>query len=72
VKILSAESDNPAMKVEMSETKPGKEYELKVTPTDLTQPCGATLLIRTNYPANNPEMRFAFGRVVGETRRSSR
>ncbi|MBV9391634.1 MAG: DUF1573 domain-containing protein [Verrucomicrobia bacterium] len=62
-KIISVLSDNPAIKVEMNEVKPGKEYNLQVTPGDLKSPTGATLLIRTDYPPDNPQTRYAYARV---------
>jgi hypothetical protein len=63
VKILSVASDNPAIKAQLSEVKPGKEYEIEITPTDVSQPAGATFLIRTDYPTQNPRTRYAYARV---------
>jgi hypothetical protein len=63
VKILSVVSDNPSIKAELSEVKPGKEYEIQITPTDVSQKGGATLLIRTNYPQQNPQTRYAYARI---------
>ena len=63
VKILSVVSDNPLIKAELSEVKPGKEYEIQVTPADVSQQGGATLLIRTNYPQQNPQTRYAYARI---------
>jgi Protein of unknown function (DUF1573) len=63
VKILSVASDNPSIKAQLSEVKPGKEYEIEITPTDLSQPAGATFLIRTDYPTQNPQTRYAYARV---------
>jgi len=63
VKILSVASDNPSIKAQLSEVKPGKEYEIEITPTDVSQPAGATFLIRTDYPTQNPRTRYAYARV---------
>jgi len=63
VKILSVASDNPSIKAELSEVKPGKEYEIEITPSDLSQPAGATFLIHTNYPTQNPRTLYAYARV---------
>ena len=63
VEILSVISDNPSIKAQLSEVKPGKEYEVQITPTDVTRPIGATLLIRTNYPPQNPQTRYAYARI---------
>jgi hypothetical protein len=62
-KIVSVTSDNPSLKVQTTEVKPGKEYEVQVTPADVNQPAAATLMIRTNYPQNNPETRYAYARI---------
>jgi Protein of unknown function (DUF1573) len=63
VKILSVTSDNPALKVKLTELKPGKEYEARITPDSVAQPAVATLMIRTDYPPNNPETKYAYARV---------
>jgi hypothetical protein len=63
VKILSVASDNPSIKAQLSELKPGKEYQIEITPTDVSQPAGATFLIRTDSPTQNPRTRYAYARV---------
>jgi hypothetical protein len=63
VKVVSVRSDNPAFKVKLIELKPGKEYEIRVTPSKVTQPTGAILVIQTDYPANNPQIRYAYARI---------
>jgi Protein of unknown function (DUF1573) len=62
-KLVSVTSDNPSVKVQTTELKPGKEYEVRVTPADVNQPAAATLMIRTNYPLDNPETRYAYARI---------
>ena len=63
VKILSVSSDNPAIKVRLREVRPGKEYEAQVTPESLAQQAAATLIIRTDYPPDNPQTKYAYARV---------
>jgi hypothetical protein len=45
-KVVSVQADNAAVKLELLEIRPGKELEVKVTPTTTSQPESATLLIR--------------------------
>ena len=63
VKVLSVTSDNPTIKVKLREVKPGKEYEAQVTPDNAAQKASATLVIRTDYPPANPQMRYAYARI---------
>jgi hypothetical protein len=63
VKLLKVDSDNPDIKVEVSEVHPGVEMEVKVTPKNTTRPESATLLVRTDYPADNPQTYYAYARV---------
>jgi hypothetical protein len=62
-KIVSVVSDNPALKVKLTELKPGKEYEAQITPESAAQPAAATLMIRTDYPPDNPETKYAYARI---------
>jgi hypothetical protein len=62
-KIVSVISDNPALKVKLTELKPGKEYEAQITPETVSQPAAATLMIRTDYPPANPETKYAYARI---------
>ena len=62
-KIISVISDNDSVKVQITEVKLGKEYEVQVTPDSVSQPAAATLMIRTNYPLDNPETRYAYARI---------
>jgi hypothetical protein len=62
-KLVSVTSDNPSVKVQITELKPGKEYEVQVTPANVNQPAAATLMIRTNYPLDNPETKYAYARI---------
>jgi hypothetical protein len=62
-KVVSVQADNAAVKVELREIRPGKELEVKVTPTTTSQPGSATLLIRTDYPPENPATHYAYARV---------
>lgn len=64
VKIESVVSDDPGVKVQMSELRTDKEYELQVTPDDTREPAVATLMIKTDYPAANPQTRYAYARII--------
>jgi hypothetical protein len=63
VKVVSVISDNPAMKVKLTEVKPGKEYEAQITPESVGQPAAATLVIQTDYPPDNPQTKYAYARI---------
>jgi hypothetical protein len=63
VKILSVTSDNPAVKVKVTELKPGKEYDAQITPDSVAHPAAATLMIRTDSPPENPETKYAYARI---------
>ena len=62
-KVISGTSDNPALKVKLTEVKPGKEYEAQITPDSVAQPAAATLVIQTNYPPDDPERKYAYARI---------
>ena len=62
-KVLSVESDNPLIKAELTPSQNGKTYEVQITPSDTVRPAGATLIIRTDYPADNPQVRYAYARI---------
>ena len=62
-KVVSVRADNAAVKLEIREIRPGKELEVEVTPTTTSQPGGATLLIRTDSPQQNPTTHYAYARV---------
>jgi hypothetical protein len=64
VKIESVVSDDAGVKVQMAELRAGKEYELQVTPDDTREPAVATLMIKTDYPADNPQTRYAYARII--------
>lgn len=61
--IVSVQSDNPAVKLEVHESRPGKVLEVRVTPPSTVKPENATLLIRTDFPPENPDVHYAFVRV---------
>jgi len=62
-KILSVESDNPMIKAELTPLQNGKGYEVHITPSDTVRPAAATLIIRTDYPTDNPQVRYAYARI---------
>ena len=63
VKVVRVRSDNPAFEVKLIELKPGKEYEVRVTPSKVTRATGAILVIETNYPRDNPQILYAYARI---------
>ncbi|MBV8227050.1 MAG: DUF1573 domain-containing protein [Verrucomicrobia bacterium] len=63
VKVVSVTSDNPTIKVKVRELNPGREYEAQVTPDNAAQRASATLMIRTDYPPDHPQTRYAYVRV---------
>jgi hypothetical protein len=63
VKVLSVTSDNTALKVKLTEVEPGKKYDVEVTPDSAAQPQAAILQINTDYPADNPDTKYAYARV---------
>jgi hypothetical protein len=63
VKLLSVTSDNAALKVKLTEVEPGKKYDVEVTPDSAAQPQAAVLQIKTDYPADNPETKYAYARI---------
>ena len=62
-KLLKVDCDNPDIEVEVKEIRPGLELEVKVTPKDTKRPESATLLVRTDYPTDNPQTFYAYVRV---------
>jgi hypothetical protein len=62
-KIVSVRPNNAAVTLELREIRPGKELEVIVTPTTTSQPGSATLLIRTDYPPENPPTYYAYAYV---------
>jgi Protein of unknown function (DUF1573) len=62
-KIVSMQADNPAVKLELHEVRPGKEVEVRVTPPSTEKPESAVLSIQTDYPPGNPETHHAYARV---------
>jgi hypothetical protein len=62
-KIVSVQADNPAIKLEIHEVRPGKEMEVTVRPPNTSKPEDAVLSIRTDYPPEKPETHYAYARV---------
>jgi Protein of unknown function (DUF1573) len=62
-KVISVQTDNAAVKLELHEIRPGKELEIKVTPPTTSQPCGAKLIVKTDYPPQSPTTLYAYVRV---------
>ena len=62
-KIVSVQADNPAVKVEFREVRPGKEIEVTIRPANTDKPENAVLSIRTDYPPEKPEIHYAYALV---------
>ena len=62
-KIVSVQADNPALRLELHEIRPGKEMEVSVTPPSTEKEDSAVLSIRMDYPPENPETHHAYARV---------
>ena len=62
-KIVSVQADNPAVKLELREVRPGKEMEVTIRPANTDKPENTVLSIRTDYPPENPEIHYAYARV---------
>jgi hypothetical protein len=62
-KIVAAQTDNPAVQVQLNEVKSGKEWDVKVTPNGTKDLLRAIVLIRSDYPTDNPATYTAYARV---------
>ena len=62
-KVLGVESDNPDIHFVVNPITPGKELEVSVTPNETKRPQSATLLIKTDYPPENPQTYYEYVRV---------
>jgi Protein of unknown function (DUF1573) len=62
-KIASVTSDNPVLKVKLTELRAGKEYEAQIIPDSLASPAAATLMIRMDYPPDDPVTKYAYARI---------
>jgi hypothetical protein len=61
--IVSVRPENPALKLNYHTIRPGKELEVKVTPPNTTDLLKTALLIKTDYPPDNPSIYRAYVRV---------
>jgi Protein of unknown function (DUF1573) len=62
-KIVAAQTDNPAIQVQLQEVMAGRQWEVKVTPSETKDVVKAIVSIRTDYPAENPAIYSAYARV---------
>jgi len=62
-KLLGVESDNPNIHFVVNPITAGKELEVSVTPNETKRPQSATLLIKTDYPPENPQTYYEYVRV---------
>jgi hypothetical protein len=63
VQITGVESDNPSVQLTVHTTEPGKALDVEVKPADTSHPESSVLLVRTDYPPDNPQTHFAYARV---------
>jgi hypothetical protein len=62
-KLLGIESDNPDIRFVVNTITPEKELEVSVTPNETRRPQSATLVIKTDYPSENPRTYYEYVRV---------
>ena len=62
-KIVSVVSSEPGIKATVEDALPGKKATIRVTPTDTSHADHATLVIKTDYPAENPAAHYAYVRI---------
>ena len=62
-KIVAAQTDNPAIQVQLQEVRPGKQWDVKITPTGTKELVKAIVSIRSDYPTENPATYSAYARV---------
>jgi hypothetical protein len=62
-KIVSVASSEPSIKATVEGVLPGKKATIRVTPTDTSHAEHATLVIKTDYPAENPAAHYAYVRI---------
>jgi Protein of unknown function (DUF1573) len=62
-KIVAAQTDNPAIQVQLQEVIAGRQWEVKVTPSETKDVVKAIVSIRTDYPAENPATYSAYARI---------
>lgn len=61
--IVSVVTDTPEIKAMVKENLPGKKAIILVTPANTARAEAATLVIKTDYPADNPEAHYAYVRI---------
>jgi hypothetical protein len=62
-KIVSVQADDPAVKLELHDVRPGKEVEVSITPSTTSKSESTVLSIQTDYPPEKPETHYAYARV---------
>jgi hypothetical protein len=62
-KIVSVVSSTPDIKATVGDALPAKKATIQVTPTDTSHMNNATLVIKTDYPAENPAAHYAYVRI---------
>jgi hypothetical protein len=59
-KLLGVESDNADVRFVVNPIRPGKEFEVSVTPNASKRPQNAMLSIKTDYPPENPQTYYLY------------
>jgi hypothetical protein len=62
-KIVSVVSSAPSIKATVEDVLPGKKATIRVTPADTSHVDHATLVIKMDYPAENPAAHFAYVQI---------
>lgn len=62
-KIVSVVSSKPDIKATVEDTLPAKKATIHITPADTSHAGNATLVIRMDYPAENPAAHYAYVRI---------
>ncbi|MBV9998129.1 MAG: DUF1573 domain-containing protein [Verrucomicrobia bacterium] len=62
-KIVSVSSSTPGIKATVGDALPAKKATIQVTPADTSHAERATLVIKMDYPAENPAAHYAYVRI---------
>lgn len=63
IRLLDVESTNDRLFGQLKTVKPGKEYEIVVSPDDTREPARATFRIRSDFPKGRPRTFYAYAQV---------
>lgn len=63
VRVVSAQSDNSSVAVQLDEVEPGKRYRLTVAPTSTDELVKARITLVTDFPKEKPRTFYLFAHV---------